>query len=123
MSRFFLLILSGIILQSCEKTPNLKTIDFTKEQMDILFVSQTEGVEEIFTVRDTTPNEIWVILLASPYGVLDPSWSKDGRKFAYSSKENVTFPFGSFQYDIHTLDHYLENAVYRQELVIYLKEE
>lgn len=37
--------------------------------------------------------------------------------------ENVTFPFGSFKYDFHTLDHYLENDVYRQELVIYLKED
>lgn len=37
--------------------------------------------------------------------------------------ENVTFPFGSFRYDFHTLDHYLENDVYRQELVIYLKED
>lgn len=35
----------------------------------------------------------------------------------------VTFPFGSFTYDFHTLDHYLEENVYRQELVIYLKEE
>ncbi|MCP1144417.1 thymidylate synthase [Lysinibacillus endophyticus] len=37
--------------------------------------------------------------------------------------ENVTFPFGSFKYDFHTLDHYLVDNVYRQELVIYLKEE
>ncbi len=37
--------------------------------------------------------------------------------------ENVTFPFGSFKYDFHTLDHYLENDIYRQELVIYLKED
>ncbi|MFC7684993.1 thymidylate synthase [Ureibacillus sp. GCM10028918] len=35
--------------------------------------------------------------------------------------ENVTFPFGNFKYDFHTLDHYLEDSVYRQELVIYLK--
>ena len=35
--------------------------------------------------------------------------------------ETVTFPFGSFKYDFHTLDHYLEDSVYRQELVIYLK--
>jgi len=41
---------------------------------------------------------------------------------AAAKGENVTFPFGSFQYDFHTLDHYLENDVYRQELVIYLKE-
>lgn len=37
--------------------------------------------------------------------------------------DSVTFPFGSYKYDFHTLDHYLENEVYRQELVIYLKEE
>lgn len=35
--------------------------------------------------------------------------------------ENVTFPFGRFKYDFHTLDHYLEDSVYRQELVVYLK--
>ncbi|MEK4285029.1 thymidylate synthase [Ureibacillus sp. FSL K6-0165] len=37
--------------------------------------------------------------------------------------EYVTFPFGSYKYDFHTLDHYLEGNEYRQELVIYLKEE
>ena len=37
--------------------------------------------------------------------------------------DSVTFPFGSYQDVFHTLDHYLENGVYRQELVIYLKEE
>lgn len=41
---------------------------------------------------------------------------------AAAKGENLTFPFGSFQYDFHTLDHYLEDGVYRQELVIYLKE-
>ncbi|MEO4054638.1 thymidylate synthase [Solibacillus sp. CAU 1738] len=35
--------------------------------------------------------------------------------------ESVTFPFGSYSYDFHNLDHYLEDGVYRQELVIYLK--
>lgn len=35
--------------------------------------------------------------------------------------ESVTFPFGTYQYDFHNLDHYLEDGVYRQELVIYLK--
>ena len=35
--------------------------------------------------------------------------------------ETVTFPFGTYQYDFHNLDHYLEGDVYRQELVIYLK--
>ncbi|MEG0384032.1 hypothetical protein [Solibacillus cecembensis] len=37
--------------------------------------------------------------------------------------ESVSFPFGTFQYDCHTLDHYLVDGVYRQELVIYLKSE
>lgn len=35
--------------------------------------------------------------------------------------ENVTFPHGSYTYDFHTLDHYLEEDVYHQELVIYFK--
>ena len=35
--------------------------------------------------------------------------------------ESVTFPFGNFKYDCHSLDHYLEDGMYRQELVIYLK--
>ncbi|MED3661583.1 thymidylate synthase [Ureibacillus sp. FSL K6-8385] len=37
--------------------------------------------------------------------------------------EYVTFPFGTYKYDFHTLDFYLENNEYHQELVIYLKEE
>ena len=35
--------------------------------------------------------------------------------------ESVTFPSGSYTYDFHTLDHYLEEGVYRQELVVYFK--
>ncbi|AWE07104.1 thymidylate synthase [Lysinibacillus sp. 2017] len=37
--------------------------------------------------------------------------------------ESVSFPFGTYQYDSHTLDHYLIDGVYNQELVIYLKPE
>lgn len=37
--------------------------------------------------------------------------------------DSVSFPFGTFQYDCHTLDHYLVESEYRQELVIYLKAE
>ena len=37
--------------------------------------------------------------------------------------ENVSFPHGTYQYDFHTLEHYLQDGVYRQELVIYLKAE
>lgn len=35
--------------------------------------------------------------------------------------ETVTFPVGDFKYDFHTLDHYLVEGEFRQELVIYLK--
>lgn len=35
--------------------------------------------------------------------------------------ESVTFPFGSYVYDFHALDHYDDDGAYRQELVIYLK--
>ena len=38
--------------------------------------------------------------------------------------DSVSFPFGTYQYDSHTLDHYLlENGSYQQELVIFLKPE
>lgn len=38
--------------------------------------------------------------------------------------DSVSFPFGTYQYDSHTLDHYLlEDSTYQQELVIYLKPE
>ena len=42
---------------------------------------------------------------------------------AAAKGDSISFPFGSFIYDFHTLDHYLEEGVYRQELVIYIKEE
>lgn len=40
---------------------------------------------------------------------------------AATKGESVTFPQGDFEYDFHTLDHYFEEGVYRQELVVYLK--
>jgi Tol biopolymer transport system component len=102
MTRYFLVMLCGIIsvLPSCQgNTPTLASIDFRTEQVDILFVSQTEGtVEEIFTVKDAAPNEVWVVNFPSALatlGVSDPSWSKDGRKFAFSSWSHTTVPFNS----------------------------
>jgi hypothetical protein len=41
---------------------------------------------------------------------------------AAAKGDAITFPQGDFEYDFHTLDHYLEEGVYRQELVIYLKQ-
>ncbi|MEK4485945.1 thymidylate synthase [Psychrobacillus sp. FSL H8-0484] len=40
---------------------------------------------------------------------------------AAAQGESVTFPSGHFKYDFHNLDHYIEDDVYKQELVIYLK--
>lgn len=40
---------------------------------------------------------------------------------AAAQGESVTFPNGHFQYDFHTLDHYIEDGHFKQELVIYLK--
>lgn len=40
---------------------------------------------------------------------------------AAAQGESVTFPSGHFKYDFHNLDHYFEDGVFRQELVIYLK--
>lgn len=38
--------------------------------------------------------------------------------------DSVSFPFGTYHYDSHTLDHYLlEDGTYQQELVVYLKPE
>ncbi|MEE1130739.1 MAG: thymidylate synthase [Caryophanon sp.] len=37
--------------------------------------------------------------------------------------ENVTFPFGTYQYGFHSLDHYEEDGVFKQELVVYLKQQ
>lgn len=41
---------------------------------------------------------------------------------AAAQGENITFPFGTYKYDFHSLDHYEENGDYKQELVIYVKQ-
>lgn len=70
------------------------------EKMNVVFVMTKTGEEVLEMVSNDVAG-----LLAAVQG------------------ENVSFPFGSYKYDFHTLDHYLENEDYRQELVIYLKEE
>ena len=66
--------------------------------MNVIFVLTSSGEEVLHMVSEDVAG-----LLAAVQG------------------DSVTFPFGSFTYDFHTLDHYLEEGVYRQELVIYLK--
>lgn len=68
-----------------------RTIDLSSEQFDIMFVSQTQGYSQIYAVKDTTLDEIWNISfpfgsLAS-YGQFDPTWSPDGRKYAFTNAE------------------------------------
>ena len=40
---------------------------------------------------------------------------------AAAQGESITFPRGRFKYDYHTLDHYVEDGVLTQELVIYME--
>lgn len=61
------------------------------------------------------------VITATGEEVLDMVSNDVAGLLAAVKGENVTFPFGSFKYDFHTLDHYLENEEYRQELVVYLK--
>lgn len=68
--------------------------------MNVVFVLTATGEE----LLEMVSNEVAGLLAAV----------KDG---------NITFPFGNFKYDFHSLDHYLEEGIYRQELVIYLKVE
>lgn len=86
-----------LVFIACEKDSfKIPSLDLTRHQVDILFVSETEGVQHIYTVQDTALNKVWAISM--PYyfktiGYLDPSWSNDPRKFAFSNIEKVFYPY------------------------------
>lgn len=63
------------------------------------------------------------VLTSTGQEVLEMKSNDVAGLLAAAKGDNITFPFGTFKYDFHTLDHYLEDNVYRQELVIYLKED
>ncbi|MBL7960316.1 TolB family protein [bacterium] len=94
-------LLAATIFESCDKSgkDEIESIDLTKNQIDILFVSQTAGIQQIFAVQDTTFDEVWNASLAyGTHGVLDPSWCVDGRKFVFTDIAIMTsrgLPFHS----------------------------
>ena len=74
------------IISSCDNNNTLgKYIDLSTHQVDILFVSETAGVQQIFAAEDTTFDQVYGLGLNDVNGALDPSWSSDGRKFTYTS--------------------------------------
>jgi len=86
--RFLKLISFAFLLFSfsCDKNKfSPSYINLTYEQVDVLFVSLTEGSQQIFAVKDSFPNEVWNISYSyGQYGNADPAWSPDGRKFAFT---------------------------------------
>ncbi len=86
MKRFFLFF--GLVLFSCDDSVSIiPYLDLYSNKVDILFVSETDGLQQIFAVADTALGEVWnvspVNLFSKP-SVLDPSWATDGRKFAFT---------------------------------------
>lgn len=105
--KYSIAFLFGVTLlwNSCDsKTPSTKYIDLTRTQVDVLFVSESSGGQQIYAVQDTTFAEVYGIYLDLNNGTLDPSWSWDGRKFAYTkiivSRQNG-FPFHSNIYIVN----------------------
>ncbi len=92
----------------CDKDPiTVPHLDLSKNQIDILFVSESEGVQQIYTVQDTALNQVWGISL--PYdrpsaGFLDPAWSNDPRKFVFSNIEKVFYPYAPLLSNIYILN-------------------
>ncbi|MBL7996605.1 PD40 domain-containing protein [bacterium] len=104
--RFGVVIL-GIVftINSCDSNPPTeKFIDLTRNQVDILFVSENSGAQRIYAVQDTTFDQVYSLSLGNNNGTLDPSWSPDGRKFAYTNMLVITqtgYPFHSNIYIVN----------------------
>jgi Tol biopolymer transport system component len=95
-SILFLFVFSG-----CDKNDidDIEVLDLSKNQVDILFISESVGIQQIFTVQDTALDRIWNASLSyGEWGVLDPAWSNDPRKFAFSDIQWIRsdlYPFVS----------------------------
>lgn len=103
------LVLAVIAALGCDSsTYKPISVDLGAVQMDVLFVSETYGGQTILGIQDTTFGDL-VDVIAVAYGqngVLDPSFSKDGRKIAFSNIIVATqggFPFHSNIY-IYNMD-------------------
>lgn len=94
MRRMMVMFLATTVVVSCE-TPrhDVDYIDLTTSQLDILFVSESQGYSQIFAVKDTALDEIWNVSFpfgnVVSYGQFDPTWSPDGRKYAFTNAEVV----------------------------------
>ncbi|NUM82344.1 PD40 domain-containing protein, partial [bacterium] len=88
-------------------------VDLTKTQLDILFVSESEGQQQIYAVKDSTPGTVYNISKAyGGWGILDPSWSADGRKFAYTDLIVVTSSYAPFHTNIYIRNMDMDSSRY-----------
>lgn len=98
---FLEILLTFILsLQSCKGDKvDFISVDLSKVQVDILFVSESPGIQKIFAVQDTTFEDVVdVIYSYETNGILDPTWSADGRKFAFTDISVMTssgYPYHS----------------------------
>ncbi len=96
------------VITGCDDDPfQLPYLDLSTNQVDILFVSESEGAQQIFTVQDSALKKIWGIGLPDTMksvGYLDPAWSGDKRKFAFSNIERITIPYAPFLSNIYILN-------------------
>ena len=101
LSMPYLVFLPGLALfiDSCDSNGSSgKYIDLSSNQVDVLFVSESSGMQQIAAVMDTTFDQVYELGLNDANGALDPSWSRDGRKFVYTSISVSTqsgYPFHS----------------------------
>lgn len=90
----------------CDKSEyKVPILDLTKNQVDILFVSETAGLQQIFAVQDTALNKVWNVTAAvGQWGVLDPAWSGNPRRYAFSSLQWVRSDYYPFVSNIYILN-------------------
>jgi len=88
-----LLVLFILAFLSCEgDTTKITLVDLSVNQVDILFVSETDGLPQVFAVFDTTFDPIINVVAGATYGqfgAIDPSWANDGRKFAFTDLQQA----------------------------------
>lgn len=98
-----LLTIAAMFYSACDGD-SIKTqyIDLTQTQLDILFVSESGSLQQIFAVQDTMLETVYNISKAvGAWGILDPSWSADGRKFAYTDLIVVTSSYTPYHTNIY----------------------
>lgn len=92
---------------SCDRDNDYTYFDLTKNQIDILFVSKSEEVSQIYAVQDSILSRIMVIILPNGIktkGFADPAWSNDPRKFVLSNyEEMLSFPYLPIQANIYII--------------------